>query len=192
MYKLSRKKADTYARVFRTPWGELISLIVPTPGTVTIPRTAMARREGHLGRKTVCTHIGGRASLPLWRPELLLEIIHHLRSTTLETCHPQKRDFTIVWLSCIKVWVKRKVRMKIWKNMSGIFLLDRNLKTMEYSGTSYNKKSKCSNDSYSPFYMVSLQLSSLQNQPLQIYGLLHITLQQNDCTSSSFLIILRP
>ena len=41
-------------------------------------------------------------------------------------------------------------------------------------------------------YRSSLKSSPLHNQPSQLFGVLHVTLQVNDCTSSSFPVTLWP
>ena len=51
---------------------------------------------------------------------------------------------------------------------------------------------KCSNDHIYQNYSVSLQSPSLHDQPLQMFRLLHATLQHNDYVSFSFLTTLWP
>ena len=46
--------------------------------------------------------------------------------------------------------------------------------------------------SCSPYLPISLNLSLLHTQPLQMFGLLYATLQQNDCTRYCFLVTLWP
>ena len=52
------------------------------------------------------------------------------------------------------------------------------------------KKSKYSNDSYSPYLQTSLHSSPLHNKSLQKFGLLHATLLHTGCIHSSFLVTL--
>ena len=57
-----------------------------------------------------------------------------------------------------------------------------------------HKKSKCTNNPYSPHLNESLQWSPSQSHthPLQIFRLLYTILLQNDCTSTSFLTTMWP
>ena len=72
----------TNARVVRATKRELI-LVMPAPVAMTIPRPNRDRGKGCRGRKHFSCNARGD-SLARRGPELLLEIVHHLRTATLE------------------------------------------------------------------------------------------------------------
>lgn len=73
----------TDARVVGATKRVLISWVVPAPVTLTIPRPNWDRGEGCWGGKHF-SHNGRGGPRAMWGPELLLVVVDHLRTSSLQ------------------------------------------------------------------------------------------------------------